>query len=102
MALSNAQKQKRWRDKRNALVKEAERLRAALPLDESTLVSNLLRLSEGNDAVALRATMFLLTHKVWVDPPKPPEIGKKERLQRAAEDALDGDEHQEWSDLLLQ
>ena len=95
-------KQKRWRDRRNALAKEAERLRATPSLDESTLVANLLRLAEGDDAVALRANMFLLTHKVWLDPPKPPEIGKKERLQRDAETALDEDRYREWSDLLLQ
>ena len=75
-----------------------------MPLDESVLIQNLQRLAAGDGAVAMKANAFLLTHCFgWSEymPPKPePPLGKKERLQRDAEDALDGDEFQEWADIL--
>ena len=100
MALTNAEKQRRWRIKQKALVRDAKRLRGAPVLDEDTLICNMVRLSEGDGPVALRATMFLLTHKVWLAPPKPAApLGKKEQAQI---DAEEGHEGTEWSDILLQ
>ena len=102
--LTGAERQRRWRDKQNALVREAKGLRALPVLDETMLVRNLLRIAEGDGPTAWRAIEFLLKHKFgWSEytPPKPePPIGKKQQQQHDAETALDEDEFQEWSDLL--
>ena len=68
------------------------------------LAGNLLRLSNGNDGTALKATLEGLRMRFgWSSyapppsPPKAPEKGKKQLLDEAAQP---GNEPQEWADLL--
>ena len=62
--LTGAERQRRWRAKRDALAKEVLQETRALPspLDESVLIQNLQRLAAGDGAVSLKANTFLLTH----------------------------------------
>lgn len=65
---------------------------------EAKLVSNLMRLAQGeNAAVALKATCFMLQCRFgwYVKPPE--EVGKKEQAQR---EALTAHENSEWQTLV--
>ena len=68
------------------------------PLDESVLIQNLQRLAAGDGAVSLKANTFLLTHcfgwSEYTPPPREPQVGKKEAIQRDVEDGPD--EGTEW------
>ena len=71
---------------------------------EAQLAGNMYRLAGGSDGTAFRANEFILNCRFgWSryapppPPPKAPELGKKERLQMAAET---GHEETGWGELL--
>jgi len=69
---------------------------------EAELVGNLLKLSNGTDGTALKATMFALQSRFgWSQyappPPKEKPLGKKEQLEQ---EALSGHTETTWGDLL--
>lgn len=71
-------------------------------LVEAQLGANLLRLSQGSDGTALKATMFALTTRFgWSQyvprPPAEEPLGKKEQAQLDAETAHEGSD---WSRLV--